>query len=103
MVPGAYFLLVRNLAVGLLCPVSLVRGTYSEAIEIYQIVSELVFLGIGLPASRFYGKPILRIYPDVPTSRMHLVAGLYKCVGAARPPWGVVREEGRSWLMCTSS
>ena len=56
MVPGAYFLLVRNLAVGLLCPVSLVRGTYSEAIEIYQIVSELVCLGTGLPASRASGK-----------------------------------------------
>ena len=50
MVPGAYFLLVRNLAVGLLCLVSLVRGTYSGAIEIYQTVSELVFPETGLPA-----------------------------------------------------
>jgi hypothetical protein len=103
MVPVAYFLLVRNLAVEHLCLVSLVRGTYSGAIEIYQTVLELVFPETGLPALGSSGKPILRIHPNVFASRMHLVAVLYKCVGAAQPPGGVVWEEGCSWLMCTSS
>ena len=88
MVPGAYFLLVRNLAVGLLCPGSLVRGTSTGAIEIYQTVSELVFPETGLPPLGASGNPILRTLPDVPASRMHLVAVLYKCVGTTRPLWG---------------